>query len=265
MTAMTIYRPAVLLLVLLLPLTASACSRRKDAAATPLPPAPSPTPNGIGDLRRIVREEVVAALAERDAQRSPTCTAALAVARARPAVVKVETRVPNAVIVSSSGTGFVALAGGLVITAGHVIPAGHDITLTLADRRLVTATLVAIDAHADLALLRAADPHLTPIRWADPNAIAPGEETVVIGYALGRDEPVITAGVLSRRVPASANDGVALLETDANADPGNSGGPLLTSCGEALGVVTRIHRSTVFTTIATSITTVLPFITRAAE
>ncbi len=87
----------------------------------------------------------------------------------------------------------------------------------------------------------------------------------MIGYALGRADPVVTAGVLSRRVPAAANDGIALLETDANADPGNSGGPLLTLCGEALGVVTRISRTTVLTTIATDASTVLPFITRAAE
>ena len=166
------------------------------------PPAPQPTSERAEDLRRIVREAVEAALAERDAQRPPTCAPAVAVARARPSVVKVETRVPNTVIVSRSGTGFVALAGGLVITAGHVIEPGHDIALTLADGREVPATPVASDSAADLVLLRGADPKLTPVRWADPTAVALGEETVVIGYALGRDEPVVTAGVLSRRLPA---------------------------------------------------------------
>jgi putative serine protease PepD len=262
---MALHRRIILVLIVLLAPVAAACSREKDVAATATTPAPTPMVDSTADLRRVVREEVEAALAERDAQRPPTCSPALAVARARPSIVKVETHVPNTVIVSGSGTGFVALAGGLVITAGHVTRPGHDILLTLVDGRRVPATLVAADASADLALVRAADPTLTPMRWADPSAVSLGEETVVVGYALGRDEPVVTAGVLSRRVPAADNGGVALLETDANADPGNSGGPLLTRCGEALGVVVRIDRTTVFTTIAIGASTVLPFITRAVE
>jgi S1-C subfamily serine protease len=262
---MAIHRRVIFALIVLLPLSAAGCSREKDAATTAATPAPTPMVDRTADLRRVVREEVEAALAERDAERPPTCTPALAVARARPSTVRVETHLPTTVIISGSGTGFVALAGGLVITAGHVIRPGHDILLTLADGRRVPATLVAADAGADLALLRAADPTLTPVLWADPSAVSLGEETVVIGYALGREEPVVTAGVLSRRVPAADNGGVALLETDANADPGNSGGPLLTRCGEALGVVVRIDRTTVFTTIAIGASTVLPFITRAAE
>ena len=246
------------LLLLLLTLAAPACSRDR-------PPLAPPTPALTEELRRVVREEVDAALAEQEAQRPPTCTPALAVARARPAVVQVETRVPNTAIRSSAGTGFVALAGGLVLTAAHVIRDEHEILVTPVDGRQVPATLVAIDRTADLALLRAADRTLTPVRWADPSELALGEETVVIGYALGRAQPVVTAGVLARRVAAAANGGVELLETDANADPGNSGGPLLTLCGEALGLVTRIDLTTVSTTIATGVSTILPFIARATQ
>jgi S1-C subfamily serine protease len=258
-------RYAGLVVVLVAGLALSACSRERGPAGRPMASATVSATVSTEDLRGIVREEIEAALAEREAQQPPRCTSALSVARARPAVVKVETRLPGTLVVTSAGTGFVALAGGLVVTASHVVDDEREIVLTLVDGRRVGAKLIARDAAADLALLRAADPHLTPVRWADPSAIALGEETVVIGHALGRDRAIVTAGVLSRRVRAADNRGVELLETDANADPGNSGGPLLTACGEALGVVTRIDRTTVFTTIATGVSTVLPFIAREAE
>jgi S1-C subfamily serine protease len=256
---------AVLLIVL-----AAACDDDDRPAAQPsngyAPSTATPSPALTeADIRRIVRQELDAALEQREASRPPDCTTALAFARARPAIVKIDLRVRGTVIAAASGTGFVALAGGLVVTAAHVIRDNHDIVLTLADGRVIPASLVARDDLADLALLRAADPRLTPIRWADPNAATLGEQTVVVGYALGRAEPIVTAGVLSRRVAAAENNAVEMLETDANADPGNSGGPLLTLCGEALGLVVRIDRTTVSTTVAVGASTILPFITKAAE
>jgi S1-C subfamily serine protease len=233
----------------------------KESAGTP-PPVPTVDTSA---LRQIVREELEAALAERDAGQPAVCSSALAFTRARPALVRVEARRPGTVVVTSTGTGFVALAGGLVLTASHVVPQGDDIALTLADGRTIPGTLVARNAAADLLLIRASDTRLTPLRWADPTSVAIGEETVIAGFALGRKEPFVTAGVLSGRVPAAQNGGVERLETDANADHGNSGGPVLTLCGEALGVVTAIERGAYTITVATGAATALPFVSTAGS
>src|SRR5262249_28082838 len=154
-----------------------------------------------GELRRIVREELEAALAERDAGQPAVCSSALAFARARPALVRVEGRRPGTVIMNTQGTGFVALAGGLILTASHVVAPGDDIALTLADGRTIPGTQVARDTKADLLLIRASDTRLTPLRWADPASVAIGEETVIAGFALDRPDPYVTAGVLSTRIP----------------------------------------------------------------
>src|SRR5262249_51628927 len=131
-------RFAFLLLPFAFALLLAGCDRgtSKQSAATP-PPAPTVD---AGELRPTVRAELEAALAERDAGQPAVCSSALAFARARPALVRVEGRRPGTVIMNTQGTGFVALAGGLILTASHVVAPGDDIALTLADGRTIPGT-----------------------------------------------------------------------------------------------------------------------------
>jgi S1-C subfamily serine protease len=230
------------------------------------------TPLSEADVRRITREEIERALAAQTVDASGACDIATAAARAMPSVVQVEVRRAGTAVVVSSATGFAALAGGIVVTAAHVINepranmpnAALDVTLITVDGRRLDARILRVDATRDLAVLRADDRRLPPVRWADSAAVALGEPVRIIGFPIGRKGVTVTGGVLANRVadPDRQRDE---LFTDANADPGNSGGPLLTSCGDALGVVVErraIDRS--FTTVTVDAATALPFVLAAA-
>jgi S1-C subfamily serine protease len=228
------------------------------------PPAAISTPLGEESVRAIVREEVAKALAAQAATPSATCDITTAVSRALPSVVRVEVRRPGTQIVTGRGSGFVALAGGIVVTAAHVIgTAPSDLSLLTVDGRRMSAEVLKVDAVIDVAVLRAADRRLPPIRWADTAAVSLGEAVRIVGYPFGRPDVTVTGGVLARRIPAGPQRREELV-TDADADPGNSGGPLLTACGEALGVVVQRVVTTATTTVAVGAGTVLPMALAAA-
>jgi S1-C subfamily serine protease len=253
----TLPRYAGLLVLLMVVLLTSSCG-------DDTPPAASPTPLGEESVRAIVREEFAKALAAQAATPSAACDITTAIARALPSVVRVELRRPGTQIVTGRGSGFVALAGGIVVTAAHVIgTTPSDLSLLTVDGRRMSAEVLKVDAVLDLAVLRAADRRLPPIRWADTAAVSLGESVRIVGYPFGRPDVTVTGGVLARRTPAAPQRREELV-TDADADPGNSGGPLLTACGEALGVVVQRVVTTVTTTVAVGAGTALPFALAAA-
>ena len=224
---------------------------------------PVATPLSEEAVRAIVREEVGRALAARDATPS-ACDIATAMARALPSVLRIEVRRPGTQVVTGRGTGFVALAGGIVVTAAHVVGTPPvDLTLYTVDGRRMSAELLRVDATLDLAVLRAADRRLPAIRWADTGAVTLGEVVRIAGYPFSRQDVTVTGGVLARRTAAAPNRREELV-TDADADPGNSGGPLLTACGEALGVVVQRTITTGTSTTAVGAGTALPFTLAAA-
>lgn len=215
-------------------------------------------------MRAIVREEVAKALAAQAATPAATCDITTAVARALPSVVRVEVRRPGTQIVTGRGSGFVALAGGIVMTAAHVVgTTPSDLSLLTVDGRRMSAEILKVDAALDVAVLRAADRRLPPVRWADTAAVNLGEPVRIVGYPFGRPDVTVTGGVLARRTPAGPRQREELV-TDADADPGNSGGPLLTACGEALGVVVQRVVTTGTTTVAVGAGTALPLALAAA-
>jgi len=120
------------------------------------------------------------------------------------------------------------------------------------------------DPTLDLAVLRVPDRGLPPVKWADPNAVALGEPVRVVGFP-GSAGLTVTGGVLASRTPASGGE-PELLVTDAEVDAGNSGGPLLTSCGEALGVIVR-REPLIYTvsTVSVGAGTALPFVLGAVN
>lgn len=138
------------------------------------------------------------------------------------------------------GTGF-AIGDGLVLTNYHVVADAGDVTI-FSDDDAFMADIVGIDPSLDVALLRPwSGDALAPLTLADPAEIAIGQDVFVIGYPFGIGKSIahgIVSGV-SRVLPRTTSSWLSpYLQTDAAVSPGNSGGPLLDSCGHVVGLIT---------------------------
>jgi putative serine protease PepD len=141
----------------------------------------------------------------------------------------------------------VITAGGQILTNAHVVDGAVSIRVRLAgETEPRPATLLSSDLGNDLALLQIEGRNLPTARFADPESIGIGDEVVAIGFALDLDgEPTVTRGIISAlERTISTRFGVLndLIQTDAAVSSGNSGGPLLNSAGEVVGVVTAVAR-----------------------
>ncbi len=143
---------------------------------------------------------------------------------------------------TSLGSGFLMSADGYVMTNHHVVEGADTVTVTLSDRREFTAKVVGSDEQSDVALLKIDSKGLPFLRMAPANSAKAGQWVIAIGSPFGLDHSV-TAGIVSavgRANPYANQRYVPFIQTDVAINQGNSGGPLLNTSGEVVGINSQI-------------------------
>jgi len=143
---------------------------------------------------------------------------------------------------TSMGSGFIISPDGYVLTNHHVVDGADEVTVKLSDRRELTAKVIGSDQQYDVALLKIEASNLPSIRLGDSNTLKPGQWVVAIGSPFGLDHSV-TAGIVSatgRSNPYADQRYVPFIQTDVAINQGNSGGPLLNTSGEVIGINSQI-------------------------
>ena len=171
--------------------------------------------------------------------------------RALPSVVNITTTEVRfdffygPVPMAGQGSGFILNKDGLILTNNHVIGNAQpgNVEVTLFDKHQYKATVVTVDKAHDLALLKINAPNLVPATLAETSAgLMVGQRVYAIGNPFGL-EGTMTRGIISaiRSVRGPENNPIeGAIQTDASVNPGNSGGPLLNSRGEVIGITTMI-------------------------
>jgi 2-alkenal reductase len=151
-------------------------------------------------------------------------------------------------------TGFVYDASGHIVTAAHVVTDTDSIRAFFSDGYIAEAEIVGVDTFSDLAVLRVVvdDSRLYPVTLGDSDAVVVGQRAIVLGNPFGLANSMTTgiiSGIERRLASAELIDGgvvrgfqnPSIIQVDANISGGNSGGPLLNSNGEVIGVVSAIQ------------------------
>ena len=147
--------------------------------------------------------------------------------------------------VQAEGSGFIVDPSGIVVTNNHVIDGAEHVTVILHDGTQLEATVLGVDDRADLAVLKVDAGHDLPyLSWGDSDLARVGDWTVAIGNPFGLGG-TMTAGIISaraRNINAGPYDD--FIQTDASINRGNSGGPLINTEGEVIGINTAIFSPT---------------------
>ncbi len=239
---MGLTRGALALAAVTIAAPAAGCRARSDAPDAG--PVVAPISDDAGRPSRLLYPAAPSSFVElvRDARKAVVSIHATTPVKSGPAAM-----FPGAPPTSSDaalGTGFLVEAAGThVLTNDHVIADVVDLRIELVDGSEYPARIVGRDARLDLAMLSVEMPRLPTLRLADSDEIEVGEWVVALGNPFG-DEVTASAGIVSatgRDAPGSLVTGTALgfrtyVQVDARIHRGNSGGPVLSTAGEVIGI-----------------------------
>ena len=145
------------------------------------------------------------------------------------------------------GSGVIISPDGYIVTNNHVIDGAEKLEVTLNDNRTFNATVVGTDEKTDIALIKINAKDLHAITFGNSDAVKVGQWCVAVGNPFGFNSTV-TAGIISakaRGMNTSDNGGIkAFIQHDAAVNPGNSGGALVNTAGELIGINTMIYSQT---------------------
>jgi len=205
--------------------------------------------------RELTQEDIDAAVAKSLQTAPPPSPAAKAWETIRPSVVRVQgyglvtpAEDPDAPV--NTGSGVIILDSGVILTNLHVVQGAHHIRVTFADGLESDAFVTGMRPEHDLAVLRAKTlpDDIVPATLSSTDKLRLGDRVVAVGYPFGIG-PSVSAGVVSGlkreyRSPQGKRILTNLIQFDAAANPGNSGGPLVSAEGEVVGIVTGVLNPT---------------------
>ena len=149
---------------------------------------------------------------------------------------------PRAVPSRGVGSGFIVSPDGYIVTNAHVVDGANTVTVKLTDRREFTAKVIGTDKRTDIALIKIDTKKPLPaLDLSNPAPAKQGEWVIAIGSPFGFENSV-TAGIVSgvhRALPGGQM--TPFIQTDVAVNPGNSGGPLLNTAGQLVGVNSQIY------------------------
>lgn len=149
----------------------------------------------------------------------------------------------------ASGSGALVSEDGYIVTNNHVVEGADEVTVTLANRKTYKGTVVGTDPSTDLAVVKIdAGKNLPYMVWGNSDDVKLGQWVLAIGYPLTLDVTV-TAGIVSAKarsigINKSKSPVESFIQTDAAVNPGNSGGPLVNTTGELIGINSAIASPT---------------------
>ena len=144
----------------------------------------------------------------------------------------------------AAGSGVIISADGYIVTNNHVVDGADELTVTLNDNSEYSARIIGADKTTDLALIKINGKNLPAITIANSNDLKIGEWVLAVGNPLGLNNTV-TAGIVSAKARSLGANGVeSFIQTDAAINQGNSGGALVNTRGELVGINAMLYSPT---------------------